>query len=83
MPVSHRPKEQKSSQGRGPRSRIRAKRQNFPTIDLMDTIVPLSRAVQLSGLSADSWRRHRRHQFIVLSPRRYGIRYRDAIMRAE
>lgn len=56
---------------------------NFPEIDPLDVIIPLSRAVELSGLSDDSWRRHHKDKFVRLSERRIGIRMRDALMRAQ
>jgi hypothetical protein len=58
-------------------------RQNFSDADPMDRIVTLARAVELSGLSDDSWRRHHKHKFVRLSERRIGVRLRDALMRAE
>ena len=61
----------------------RTGRPNVPEIDPLDVIIPLSRAVELSGLSDDSWRRHHKDKFVRLSERRIGIRMRDALMRAE
>ena len=46
----------------------------------LNSIVPLAEAVKLSGLSDDSWRRHYAHKFIRLSPRRFGVRLKDALM---
>jgi hypothetical protein len=46
----------------------------------LNSIVSLAEAVRLSGLSDDSWRRYHRDKFIWLSPRRIGVRLRDALM---
>lgn len=61
--------------------------QVFPEIDpsklselRLSSIIPLAEAVRLSGLSDDSWRRHHSDKFVRLSPRRFGVRLRDALM---
>jgi hypothetical protein len=46
----------------------------------LHSIITLAEAVRLSGLSDDSWRRHHADKFIRLSPRRFGVRLRDALM---
>jgi hypothetical protein len=46
-------------------------------------IVPISEAVRLSGISEDGWRRHHRGKLVRLSPRRVGVRLRDALLLSE
>jgi hypothetical protein len=46
----------------------------------LDRIIPIQEAYRLSGLSPDSWRRNHPDKIIKLSPRRIGIRLRDALM---
>ena len=50
-----------------------------PELEL-EQIVSLQRAEKLSGLSSDSWKRHHQDKIIELSPRRLGVRLRDALM---
>jgi hypothetical protein len=45
----------------------------------MDRVLPLNEVAVLVGLSQDSLRRHYRHLFLHLSPRRVGIRMRDVL----
>ena len=60
------------------------RRSNFPEIDPLDRIISISRASELNDLSEDSLRRHHSDKIIELSPRRKGMRMRDALMmRAE
>jgi hypothetical protein len=46
----------------------------------LERIAPMPEASRLSGLSEDSLRRHYPDQIIDLSPRRQGMRVRDALM---
>jgi hypothetical protein len=46
----------------------------------LNRIIPLAEAVKLSSLSDDVWRRQYSHKFIWLSPRRIGVRLKDALM---
>jgi hypothetical protein len=46
-------------------------------------VVDLKEASRLSGLSVDSIKRHHRDKIIDLSPRRRGMRVRDALMLAQ
>ena len=50
-----------------------------PELEL-EQIISLQRAEKVSGLSADSWKRHHADKIIELSPRRLGVRLRDALM---
>jgi hypothetical protein len=45
----------------------------------LERILGLDEAAVLTGLSQDSLRRHYRHLILHLSPRRVGIRLRDAL----
>jgi hypothetical protein len=45
----------------------------------LERIVSLDEAARLRGVSADTLRRHDRDKFIQLSPRRLGMRVRDAL----
>jgi hypothetical protein len=45
----------------------------------LERILPLDEAAVLVGLSQDSLRRHYKHLILHLSPRRVGIRLRDAL----
>jgi hypothetical protein len=53
---------------------------HLPTEHTLDQIIPLQEAHKLSGLSPDSWKRNHAEKIIKLSPRRVGIRLRDALM---
>jgi hypothetical protein len=46
----------------------------------LDRIISLSKAVEVSSLCHDGWKRHHPDKLIRLSPRRIGIRLRDALM---
>jgi hypothetical protein len=46
----------------------------------LDRIISLQDAKQISSLSPDSWKRNHPDKVVELSPRRYGIRLRDALM---
>jgi hypothetical protein len=46
----------------------------------LDQIISLQEAEKVSTLSADSWKRHHKDKLIELSPRRLGVRLRDALM---
>jgi hypothetical protein len=48
----------------------------------LDRIITLQAAERASSLSVDSWKRHHRDKLVRLSPRRYGVRLRDALMLA-
>jgi hypothetical protein len=50
-----------------------------PAVEL-DRIISLDEAEQVSNLSQESWRRRHRDKIIKLSPRRVGVRLRDALM---
>ena len=61
-----------------------------PTNDLklppgleLDRIVTLQEAEKISSLSVDSWKRHHPDKVVELSPRRLGVRLRDALMLRE
>lgn len=45
-----------------------------------DRIISLREAEQISSLSADSWKLNHPDKIIRLSPRRVGVRLRDALM---
>ena len=45
----------------------------------MERIAPLKEAARLKGISVDTLRRHYRHLFVKISPRRLGMRIRDAL----
>jgi hypothetical protein len=49
----------------------------------LDRIISLSKAVEVSSLSHDGWKRHYPDKLIRLSPRRIGVRLRDALMLAK
>ena len=50
-----------------------------PALEL-ERIITLPEAEKVSSLSVDSWKRRYRHKIIELSPRRLGVRLRDALM---
>jgi hypothetical protein len=50
-----------------------------PELEL-ERIVSLHAAEKISGLSADSWKRHHQDKIISMSPRRLGVRLRHALM---
>jgi hypothetical protein len=45
----------------------------------LERIITLAEAARLTGLSEDSIRRHYAHLILRLSPRRVGMKFRDAI----
>jgi hypothetical protein len=49
----------------------------------LDRILPLEQAAEVSSLSADTIKRRYRDKLIRLSPRRLGMRLRDALMLSE
>jgi hypothetical protein len=53
-----------------------------PTWTELHRVVDLKEASRLSGLSVDTIKRHHRDKVIDLSPRRRGMRVRDALMLA-
>jgi hypothetical protein len=53
--------------------------QTDPSVRL-DRLVSLTEAVKLSTLSRDSWLRHHKAKLVPLSPGRWGVRLRDALM---
>jgi hypothetical protein len=54
-----------------------------PSWTELHRVVSLKEASRLSGLSADSIKRHHSDKIINLSPRRRGMRMRDALMLAQ
>ena len=46
----------------------------------LDQIISLQEAKQISSLSPDSWKRNHADKLVELSPRRFGVRLRDALM---
>jgi len=46
----------------------------------LDRIISLQAAKKLSSLSPDSWKRNHPDKIVELSPRRFGVRLRDALM---
>jgi hypothetical protein len=50
-----------------------------PALEL-DRIISLQEAEKISSLSVDSWKRHHSDKVVELSPRRLGVRLRDALM---
>jgi hypothetical protein len=46
----------------------------------LERIVSLQEAARISDLSPDSWKRNHPDKLVRLSPRRLGIRLRDALM---
>jgi hypothetical protein len=46
----------------------------------LDRIISLQQAKRISSLSPDSWKRNHPDKVVELSPRRYGVRLRDALM---
>ncbi len=49
----------------------------------LDRIITLQEAEKISSLSVDSWKRHHADKVVELSPRRLGVRLRDALMLRE
>ena len=52
----------------------------LPSALELDQIISLQEAKKLSSLSVDSWKRHHADKVVELSPRRLGVRLRDALM---
>jgi len=50
-----------------------------PALEL-DRIISVQEAEEVSSLSVDSWKRHHADKLVELSPRRLGVRLRDALM---
>ena len=50
-----------------------------PDLELQ-RIITLQEAEKISSLSSDSWKRHHSDKIIEMSPRRLGVRLRDALM---
>lgn len=50
-----------------------------PALEL-ERIITLQEAEKVSSLSVDSWKRRHPDKIIELSPRRLGVRLRDALM---
>ena len=50
-----------------------------PDLELQ-RIITLQEAERISSLSSDSWKRHHSDKIIEMSPRRLGVRLRDALM---
>jgi hypothetical protein len=50
-----------------------------PALEL-DRIISMQEAEEVSSLSVDSWKRHHADKLVELSPRRLGVRLRDALM---
>ena len=50
-----------------------------PELELQ-RIITLQEAEKISSLSSDSWKRHHGDKIIEMSPRRLGVRLRDALM---
>ena len=46
----------------------------------LDQIVTLQEAIRISSMSRDTWKRHHWDKVVELSPRRLGVRLRDALM---
>jgi len=49
----------------------------------LDRIISLQEAEQVSSLSPSSWKRNHPDKIVELSPRRLGVRLRDALMLAK
>jgi len=52
----------------------------LPSALELDRIITLQEAEEVSSLSVDSWKRHHSDKVVELSPRRRGVRLRDALM---
>ena len=46
----------------------------------LDRIISLTQAEEVYSLSPDTWVRNHRDKLVQLSPRRLGVRLRDALM---
>ena len=60
-------------------------RPDFPKLTAieLERIVPLDEAAQLSSVTEDTLKRNHRDKLVRLSPRRLGMRVRDALMLSE
>jgi hypothetical protein len=52
----------------------------LPTKHELDRIISLQEAEEVSSLSPSSWKRNHPDKIVELSPRRLGIRLRDALL---
>jgi hypothetical protein len=52
----------------------------LPSKNELDRIITLQEAERLSSLSPTSWKRVHRDKLVELSPRRLGVRLRDALL---
>ena len=52
----------------------------LPTKHELDRIISLQEAEQVSSLSPSSWKRNHPDKIVELSPRRLGVRLRDALL---
>ena len=52
---------------------------DLPSELALERIITLQQAAELSGISPDGWRRHYPHLIRRLSPRRVGVKLRDAL----
>lgn len=52
----------------------------LPSALELDRIISMQEAEEVSSLSANSWKRHHHDKLVELSPRRLGVRLRDALM---
>ena len=52
----------------------------LPSALELDRIISMQEAEAVSSLSVDSWKRHHADKVVELSPRRLGVRLRDALM---
>jgi hypothetical protein len=55
------------------------KKSDRPTWLELERVLPLSEVKQITSLSHDSLTRHHRSKIIALSPRRRGMRLKDAL----
>lgn len=49
-------------------------------VERLDRIIPLSKAAELRGVSIDTLKRREPEKIIRLSPRRLGMRLKDALL---
>ena len=55
----------------------------LPPALALDQIISLREAEKISSLSPDCWKRNHPDKIVELSPRRLGVRLRDALMLRE
>jgi predicted HTH domain antitoxin len=65
------------------RPEVRGRSSSGPNWIELQRIVSLSEAAQLSGISIDTIKRRHAEKIIQLSPRRLGMRVREALMLSE